>query len=280
MTHDFRTVLEDRLQSLADSAPPPPLAAADDVERGRRGLVRRRAAVGAAALATAAVVTVGAVGVTGGSDDAGPDPAAPVPSTTATDPVSPSPSPPPAEPADRRNGKQVLTDWAETLARHLDRQGGHLQTRPDNVQGGGGLGTKLGWSVPGEHRLGMVEIYVGRDAFQGGFWQYSCDRYSPPCETVTVRGVEMRVQRADGATAVYHEQPDGDRVFLLIDPLFGNNSLVPLDDLDFALRTLAAAVSDPAFTTPTRRQVDGASASFGWPDPGVPGEPGASASPR
>ena len=279
MTHDFQTVLEDRLQTLAESAPPPPLAAADDVERGRRGLVRRRAAVGAAALATAAVVTVGAVGVTAGSDDAGPDPAAPGPSTTATDPVSPSPSPTPAEPVDRRNGKQLLTDWAKALARHLDPSGGHLQTRPDNYQGGGGLGTKLGWSVPGEDGLGMVEIFVGRGAFAGSFGP-SCDRISAPCDEVTVRGVEMRVQRIGDTTAVYHVQDDGDRVWLYLDPLFGNNSLVPVESLDFPLRTLAAAVSDPAFTTPTRQQVDGASASFGWPDPGIPGTPGASASPR
>lgn len=265
MTTDFTTELEQRLRDLADGATPPAPAAADDLGRGRRGLARRRLAVGAVALTTAAVVAVAALGLTGGSDAAGPAPAEEGPATTATDPTpSPSPTPEP-EPVDRRNGRQLLTAWARALATHLDPQREHLQRRPDNLQDGYGLGTKLGWEVEGESGLGMVQIYVGRDAFQGSFTGYSCPR-GPSCEKVTVDGVEMQVQRIDGTVGVYHVQPDGDRVFLYLDPLFGNNSLTPVESLDFPLRTLAAAVSDPAFTTPTQKQVDGASASFGWPD--------------
>ncbi len=149
--------------------------------------------------------------------------------------------------------------------------GGHLADRwgrPKSVATlGYGLSaaTRIGMLGVGASGLGMVQVYVGRDAFRGSYTGLTCSS-GPPCETVTVGGVEMRVQRSDGTTSIYHVQPDGDRVFLYLDPLFGNNSLTPLESLDFPLRTLAAAVSDPAFTTPTQRQVDGASTSFGWPD--------------
>ena len=268
MSQDFTTELEQRLHLLAEEAAPPPVATSDDVARGRRGLARRRTAAGAAVLATAAVVTVAALGLGGDSDTAGPGPAGPGPSTTATDPAPPSPSPTPTgAPPDRRSGKQLLTAWARALGSHLDPDGGHLQRKPDNLQGGAGLGTKLGWRVEGESGLGMVQVYVGRDAFSGSYTGLTCGS-GPACETVTVGGVEMRIQRVDGTTSVYHVQPDGDRVFLYLDPLFGNNSLTPLASLDFPLRVLAAAVSDPAFTTPTPRQVNGASASFGFPELG------------
>lgn len=263
--------LDQLLSDAAARVVPPDVAAGDDLARGRRRVRRRRAAIGLAALATVGAIGLGTSLVAGDDPGTGAVPTAADP--TVSDPA-PSPSPtttptdPPA-PADPRNGKQLLQDYRDVLAEHLDPTGAHLDRLVTNVQGSGrGLGTKLGWSNDGEGGLGMVEVFVSpsmRNQFN-----FFCDR-STPCDHVTLGGVDAIVQEADGVTIVGVERADGSVAALQVDTLFGNNSTVAVSGIDLSKADLARTAADERLTVPTRAQIDGVNEAFGWSDPGFPG---------
>ena len=238
----------------------------DDLARGRRRLVRTRGLTSAAALVVVGVVASVALGAAG-TDDAAPDPAAP-PGATATDADAPTEPPSgipssPKAPVDTRDGKELLTDWAQALAESLDPGGRHLDTVVTGYQGSGrGLGAKLGWSVPGEEGLGLVQVFVSpslRTQFD-----FYCSA-ATPCRDVTVDGVAAQVQEMDGTTQVAVEREDGSVATVLIDPLFGNNSVVPVSGMDITVPELVRAAADPRLTVPTRRQIANVDTAFGFP---------------
>lgn len=255
--------LDRLLRDLAGSAPVPVLAAGDDLARGRRRVRRRRGLTGAAAGAAAAVIGAGALVV-----DVGPGSTADLPvavsPTVATDSPSepPEPTEPPEPVVDTRDGKQLLTDWADVVASHLDPRREHLQRVPTGYQGTGqrGFGTKLGWSNPGEDGLGLVQVLVvpGTGGRSSG-------------REVEVDGVTARVRGGADDLTVSVAHPDGFVVTIGVSTLFGNNSLVPVSGIDVTGSDLVLVAADDRFTLATREQTAGASQSFGWePWPEVP----------
>lgn len=248
--------LDDRLRDLAAAVPPPTTPVEQDVERGRRRLRRTRWLVSGGAAAGVAVVALG-VGLAGTLADDGPS-TSPAP---ATQKASDKPNPKPKRKVDRRDGAELLRDYRDVLADHLDPTGTHLQKKPDNLQSGDGLGTKLGWTIPGQDGLGMVEIFVGKSwwSFIGADCNGGAD-----CSRTTVDGVEAQVIRWDGQTTVVVKRPDT-TVAITVDALFGNNSLVPVEGIDIPVDELVRAAADPRLTQATAEQVESASSSM-FPD--------------
>ena len=140
---------------------PPDVPLEEDLARGRRRLGLHRLLVTGGTVAAVAVISLG-VALAGNVFDDGPssrdgryaDLAPDAPSTPEAS--KPSPHPRTSAPAG-----QLLKDYRDVIAEHLDPDGTHLQKKPDNLQSGDGLGTKLGWTIPGEEGLGMVEVFVG-----------------------------------------------------------------------------------------------------------------------
>lgn len=246
--------LDDRLHELALSADVPVVTPADDLARGRARLRRQRVTSGGAALATAAVIGLTAAIVGGG--DGSPSGTPPVAEqSTAMDPT-PSPAPaepttPPPVPADRRDADQLLDDWRQVVADHLDPRNRHLDRTVTNVQSGSGLGTKLGWSNPGQQGLGEVQLFVSAD-FESQ-WYLWCDA-SQQCQDVTVGGIDAKVLEEGGTTHVGVNH-GGFVVAVSVDALFGNNSSVPVSGLDIAVDELVRLAADERFTMPTTQQL-------------------------
>ena len=251
-------------------------AIADERSGGRRWL---------APLAAAAVVA-GLVGggyvVTrlGADDDRSPEPErslAVAGSGSATDSGSATPSVEPTQECgeaitleeleqsmdDLANGpmwtdpavRPSLRSYRQIVARHLDPDGQHLEASASNVQAGGSpacgfaaLGTKLGWSVGQSDGLGMIQVEVAAS------WQDSQTRYYldgwriVPLDRPGV--AEARVAEAGGRLGVVVTRTDGLVVSLIADPLFGNNSTVPVAGFDFTVDDLLATAADPKFELP------------------------------
>lgn len=149
-----------------------------------------------------------------------------------------------------------LTSYRDILARHLDSRDRHLERRVTNIQGGGSpecgfevLGTKLGWSVPGEDGLGMVQVEVSRSRRDSQV-QKSLDRWSLLSVT-GMPGIERAEAAHDGDRfAVLVTRDDGVVVGIIADPLFGNNSSTPVSGFGFDVDDLLVAAADPEFALP------------------------------
>jgi hypothetical protein len=273
----------DQLDRVARDEGGPQVDVHDDVVRGRARLRQRRVAVGGTALLVAGMVLGGGLALgAGGSGQAGPAPAGPGPTSTATfhEPdvtIEPSVSLATASVSvsvsmDARTARlrrQLMREWAPgeipfqawraelfaTTRSVLDPGGTHLSYDSDGLTGGYdehgvGLGIKLGWSRPGSPGQGMVQVEVssegGSDQDQclsmGGF---ACPR------TVDVDGATMQVGEGDaGEFVVLHRQPDGDRVLVLVNPLFGNNSRTPVAGMGVGLRDAYRLVQDDRLDLP------------------------------
>ena len=251
--------------------------AAEGTVPERRWLVPAAAAVAVAAVGLAAWLTVGLLG---GQDGSPASPAAGSASAepSATDPVSP-PSPgaeasssspePECEPVDPfeqglpEKGMPwddpvvgpVLRAYRDILAGHLDPGGEHLDIRVTNMQSGGDagcgfshLGTKLGWSVPGEGGLGMVQVEVNRGPRSDQIRLYHQDWRPVRLEA---RGVEeARVAEHAGGIAVIVTRTDGLTVAIDASSLFGNNSTEAISGFGFGVDALLEAAADPRFRLP------------------------------
>jgi hypothetical protein len=163
-----------------------------------------------------------------------------------------------------QTGGELLQVYRDVLVVHLDPSGEHLQVKPDNVQSGGGLGTKLGWKVPGEEGLGMVEIFVG-DGW-GGFVGGLCGDDGQQCVTKDVDGIHATVSESGGVTSVLVKRDDGSNVLLTVNPLFGNNSLVPVSSMDISVDDMIRAAGDMRLVEATPEQIRNAGTSMGFPD--------------
>ncbi|QWZ09316.1 hypothetical protein KRR39_05895 [Nocardioides panacis] len=272
----------EQLERAARAEAGPEVDVRADVARGRVRLRQRRVAVGGAALLVAGVVLGGGLALgAGGSGQAGPVPVGPGPTATATyhEPdvtIEPSASPATATATasgDARTARLRATleqDWSSpedipfkawrselfaTTRSVLDPSGTHLDYASAGLTAGYddqgvGLGVKLGWSRPGSPGLGLVEVEVSNE---GGSDQDQCvslGGFGCP-RTVDVGGTTMRVGEGDaGEFVVLHRRPDGVRVLVLVNPLFGNNSTTPVAGIGVGPRDAYRLVQDDRLDLP------------------------------
>ncbi|WP_121255942.1 hypothetical protein [Nocardioides ferulae] len=273
--------LDDRLHELAERAPAPSTAVGDDLQRGRRRLRRQRLTVGGAALATVLVVGAGAaVGpgmvdraqspdVAGGTDGPNPTPSETPRAQKMMQIEVGDPRPVPwGTPLDRNpigtgpDHDATLVAWQEVLAEHVDPQWEHLVRRDGsnaNQQSTAGsgqvlaLGSRYGWQNPGQDGLGMLQIAVNRGWREA---MHPCHDSGPDegwqCEAAEApEATEAWVAERDGQLSVAVEQADdGEVVVLTADPLFGNNSRIPVDELGLSAEALLQAAADPRLSLP------------------------------
>ncbi|GAA3803082.1 hypothetical protein [Nocardioides panacisoli] len=226
------------------------------------------------AAAVAAGVLAGAVLLGGGnerSDELGPaggssvvQEASDTPSST---PTSLSADPDGCLPDSVGNARRQLRDqmqsyrkllptvqaYRDIVAQHLDPAGEHLDPRATNVQSSGaacgmsGLGTKVGWSVPGQDGLGEVQVEV-TTSWRNAQVHLAHDGWMP---AVDVPGATKAWSvKYDGGFAVAVQRTDGLTVALSADELFGNNSLTGIAGFPFSPDDLFETAADPAFTLP------------------------------
>lgn len=235
-----------------------------DVRRGRQRLRRRRIVAIAGSAAAVAVVAVGALGLSQLGQGPGAAPTTP-PVLAPPAEVSPTPTAVPGCFAQRDAGStgidpavaRQLDAYRDVLARHLDPGGAHLESgeitgsQSSTEQGDCpegqvrylALGTKLGWSVKGSQGLGMVQVEVSTPGDEMSQVWASMDGWRP--HAVTLPGVRsVQVAEDESRKGVLVEREDGSRVGLLVDDLFGNNSLVPTE-VDLDLESLVRAAADP-----------------------------------
>lgn len=231
---------------------------ADDIARGRRRLRRRQGlAAGVTALAVTSVVGLTMfVSSFGAGTQTAPQVAAPgdpspaeseAPSLTPSQsPRSPSPTLPPSEgpPVNEDNAFDTLEstkEWRngvyDVTASVLDPRKRHLDYSTQGLQSGSWttgqmhMGIKMGWSVPGRAGEGMVQVMISNERPQDaiGCLEFVGDQCT---EVVAKTGEHYQVGRGEpGEFLVIYEQPDGERVFVYVNPLFGNNSLEPVGDM-------------------------------------------------
>ena len=148
------------------------------------------------------------------------------------------------------------------LAEHLDPQGGHLEVLSEdnqNEQVGSSesritsLGAKLGWSNDGDEGLGMVQVSVS-DGWRNADWW--CEGEGWTCRQLTAGG-RVRIAEQDGVRRVGVEHADGGVVVITLDPLFGNNSLVPVSGMDISDQQLVRAASDARLDLPEGLELPG-----------------------
>ncbi|HWM74143.1 MAG TPA: hypothetical protein VNQ53_10410 [Nocardioides sp.] len=268
--------IDQRLHQLGTTIPTPDVPLEDDLARGRRRLGLHRLLVTGGTVAGVAVISLG-IALAGNVFDDGPSAGPAGTPTSAPDVPSPTEASKPPDPKDQRTGGELLKVYRDVIAEHIDPDGTHLQKKPDNLQSGSGLGTKLGWTIPGEEGLGMVEVFVGKD-----WWSFigaDCD-YGAECRTERVDGIEAQVLEWNGATTVLVRRDDGP-VAITVNSLFGNNSLVPVSGMDIPLDDLVRAAADERLTPATPEQIRNAGTSMGFPDDNVVpfGSEGASQNP-
>ena len=149
---------------------------------------------------------------------------------------------------------QEVQAYRDIVAQHLDPAGQHLDARAGNVQSSGSecdmsdLGTKIGWSVPGEDGLGEVQVEVTTD-WRSSQIALAHDGWldAKPKVPGVVRAWSVKY---DGGFAVAVTREDGLTVVLSADELFGNNSLTGISGFPFSPDDLFETAVDPAFTLP------------------------------
>ncbi len=143
----------------------------------------------------------------------------------------------------------IAAEHLDPEKRYLDYATRSLQSSSDGT-GGRALGIRLGWKVPGEPGEGMVQIAVsdmtGPDRPQCG------EHLEMECRTVLLPNGES-VERGgadDGVYDVLYLRDDGVSVHVRVDPLFGNNSLVPVEEMRIAPGEVYRLVQDERIGLP------------------------------
>lgn len=173
--------------------------------------------------------------------------------------LTPSPDPQPQTPPglnpaglSEEKARALLADWNTVLAQHLDPDRAHLEAVTDqnwNLQSGGdSLGSRYAWTDQGETGMGMLVLSVSNGGW--GSLDSACS-VDISCTSTTVEGATRAVTGTkDGVTAVALERPDGTVLGLAFDPLFGNNSTVPVSGPGPSADHLLDALSDPRIDLP------------------------------
>lgn len=250
--------------------------ASDDVRRGRRRLRNRRLTTWASGVAGAAVLATGAaVAMPGGGQAptegqnvaSGGEPSGPPSAESSPTPDETSTAEPESGATSDRDPDMPYPETRQRLldvaAEHFDAGGIHLpdsstNTQSANSSSGVSAGTKLGWTVPDEPGLGMVQVavttpgFVDGDHALGNFAaNIGCEIGSPACTEQELPGTGDTAFVSDGSTSqhqqfsIVHERADGSLVGVAVHDLFGNNSTTPVPSVDVALDEAAAFVADP-----------------------------------
>jgi hypothetical protein len=156
-------------------------------------------------------------------------------------------------------GGTPFAGWRNQLFRTtgsvLDPAGRHLDYSTQSLQSGAGaqgvsLGIKMGWRQPGRDGEGMVQLQVSTE---GGSDLEACAMLGGvECpQEVQVDGRTMRVgDEGDGRFVVLYRQPDGERVIVLVDRLFGNNSVTAVRHLGVTRQDVYRLVQDDRLNLP------------------------------
>jgi hypothetical protein len=197
---------------------------AEDLVRGHAALSRRRRrlAAGASGLTVAAVASVIAVAPalapsewTDGGDTSRPADGNDVVDRSAIDV-------PPDDGLPHYQQRRLLYEVAWG---HLDRSGEQLRWEGSvGTSNGYTVGADFGWQVPGEDGLGLVHVGIGSSAMHdselrgealcGQRGTYECEPRQLP------DGSTAWVGQGDDLLGVAYRQPDGDGVWLVVDPKF------------------------------------------------------------
>ncbi|MGL5809975.1 MAG: hypothetical protein ACRCYQ_08525 [Nocardioides sp.] len=256
--------LDERLRQAADRIVVPPYSIDDDIARGRRRTARRRIAGGAVAVATVTAVagminlptggepskgqTVADSGFAGQGGPSGP-------SITPKDP-DPRVGLPPTEAEFLRSPEvKVARKLVRVVGDVLDPAGNHIDRKqPPGVQGGfvepiTSIGTKVGWTNPGQPGSGLVQIEVATTrkvtgwAFPTAWPEKDCDCEPLPTPDGGVAQLDRTLADDRGSWLVTYTRPDGLTVRVYVSDLFGNNTRTPAET-GVTPKQVAALVAD------------------------------------
>ncbi|WP_129670185.1 hypothetical protein [Phytoactinopolyspora endophytica] len=258
--------------------------ATDDLRRGQRHLRRRRVAswttgvAGVAALATGAALafpgddTPGSgtdLDVAGESDQSsvqGDNVEPDTETTTGTETRTETEAEDEAEAREVEEQRSQFDDTTQllldTAAEHIDPERTYLPQETTNTGSGSGehgvrVSSKLGWTVPGESGMGMVQVAVTTPGYVDGEYARedvamligcetldACEQQTIPETGETVLVAEEDPDR-DLAFGVMYERADGSLTAIGVYDLFGNNSTEPVSEMDISLEQAFAFVTDP-----------------------------------
>lgn len=259
------------LTTAAEREPGDPPEVDGDVARGRAALRARRLAVyGGGGLAVATILVSGVViGQLSAGGTAGtsmpPETSIPAAAGETAGATPPSTTPLPEETHDNVRDtepgvggtKEFRFGLYDIAADHLDPEKTYLNYATRSLQSSGGsdgtqaLGIKLGWKVPGEPGEGLVQIGVSN--MTGPDDMFGCGALvTERCRMVELPGggtVEVG-ERDDGSYSVLHRRPDGESVQVVVNPLFGNNALVPVEEMRIDRRDVFRLAQDERITLP------------------------------
>ncbi|MFC9694164.1 hypothetical protein ACFTSF_36805 [Kribbella sp. NPDC056951] len=230
-----------------------PRAVADDLAAGRRRLRRRRFLAGGTALIAAGAVAVATIGMSGALRDTA---QLEVPIATQKAPVNTQA----AEDAAAVTKVQGFDGLMKSLMyKHFDPTKKHLNftTGPfeiDNDLGHHGTQRKVGWNVAGDKGQGMFLIGLDRTAKGAGntcgsFFEFESQPVT--CHAITLpNGRTAMIGRQDRMIEFSYLQPDGEFVYVAVDPVFRNNTTIPVKKMTITDAQLIAFATDPALNLP------------------------------
>ncbi|MET7276799.1 hypothetical protein ABZS29_01105 [Kribbella sp. NPDC005582] len=220
-----------------------PRAVADDLAAGRRRLRRRRFLAAGTAVVAAGAVAVAMIGVNGVLKD---------PAQLQV-PIATQQAPAPSKPVDFDKLMKGL------MFKHFDPQKKHLNftTGPfdiDTTIGRHGTQRKVGWNTKGDKGQGMFLIELSRsakaaDSTCGSFSQFESKPVK--CQSVTLpNGRPAMLGRQGRMIEFSYLQPDGEFVYVGVDPVFRNNTTIASADMAVTNEQLFAFATDPALNLP------------------------------
>lgn len=223
-----------------------PRAVAEDLAAGRRRLRRRRFLAAGTALVAAGAVAVATVGMNGVLEDtAQPE----VPIATQTPPV--------AKPVEKPVDFDAL--MKSLMYKHFDPTKKHLNftTGPFEVTtepGYRGTLRKVGWNAAGDKGQGMFLIGLERSAEPAGNTCGSFFQSEPrpvSCRQVTLpNGRPAMIGRQGRMVEFSYVQPDGEFLYVAVDPVFRNNTTTASKKMTVTDSQLFAFATDPALNLP------------------------------
>ncbi|TDD48761.1 hypothetical protein E1263_32950 [Kribbella antibiotica] len=229
-----------------------PRAVADDLAAGRRRLRSRRLLTGGTAMLAAGAVAVAVFGMNGVVKEAAPEPPlatqqAPVDAQAAED----------AAAVTKTQGFDKLMKGL--MSKHFDPAKKHLNftTGPfdlDTQLGHHGTQRKVGWNTKGDQGQGMFLIELSSSAKAadntcGSFFESETKPVS--CQQVTLpNGLTAMLGRQGRMIEFSYLQPDGEYLYVAVDPVFRNNTMRPSSDMAISDEQLFAFATDPALSLP------------------------------
>lgn len=256
------------------SEPPMASTSADDLHRAERHLRRRRTTVLGSSVTGLAAVAAGAALALPALPGTGSSPPTDIGVASSGDGVSAGQDDPAKAELPFPQTRQLLLDAA---VEHFDPAGNHLPGHSSNAPNGGSVqdgrlegnlhvGTKLGWTIPGESGEGLVSVHVTTPGYaswepyavEGFALEVGCDISGGTCRQETIPGTNQQAWVADAdpqqnlKLSVVYERDDGSLIAVGVYDLFGQNSADPVSDINitrddvFTFTTDADVQFDPA----------------------------------